>query len=207
MADMIISLLERIWKQSIRIDYANGLILSESSLMAAFYHHARLALETESGGLSVYTEPTFWWNDGPAQGSDQGRSRLCKPDVLIGTNLAGEKGRAVAVIEFEYMPWYRPDYRGDLGKLARIASSTKSYGATINVERGTEHVEDDDLYRNHLSVDEETVLVYAVIGRRDCDACMRLPNDTLQLPRHRFAHFTGSVRKGTEPEFETIRDE
>ena len=54
MADKIISLLERIWKQSIRIDYANGLIVSESSLMAAFYHYVRLALEPESGGLAVY---------------------------------------------------------------------------------------------------------------------------------------------------------
>lgn len=138
MAVVITHVLERIWKESIRADYVNGLIVSESSLMAAFYHHSRLALEAESDGNSVYTEPTLWWNEDPGE-SGRAPGRRCKPDLLIGKASAGEKGRAVAVVEFKYMPWYQPDYRGDIGKLARIANSKKAYGAMVNVEDGTEY--------------------------------------------------------------------
>lgn len=200
MADEIISILKSIWTEGVQGDYAKGLIVSESSLMAAFYHHARIALQVYSGGFTVYTEPTLWWNEVDGSSDEKDLSRLCKPDLLIGQGLPGERGRAVAVIEFKYKPWHRPDYRGDVKKLLRIAKSTTAYGAMINFESGTEHTS----VERHLRVDDETRLIYAAIGKRNCPACRTFSDEVIPFGRSRFLHFTGSVEKGDKPNFDTI---
>jgi hypothetical protein len=207
MNEKLTGVLEKVWTESIRRDYGNGLIVSESSLMAAFYHHARLALEAESGAYRVYTEPTFWWNEGEAPGTVGNSSRRCKPDVLIGKVAAGQQARAVAVIEFKYMPWYRPSYLGDIEKLVRISRSTTAYAAMIDCESGKEYDTRGPLASSHLQVDHDTQVIYAVIGERGCDACKRIPEADLQFGHGRFLHFTASVKKGTSPDFGTIRYE
>jgi hypothetical protein len=161
----IFPILERIWKKDIQKDYRDGLIVSESCLVAAFYHHARTHLEYP---YEVFAQPTFWWNDGTR---DMGKR--CEPDLLIGRRENQENRYIAAVIEFKYTPFAggKFDVKKDINKLAKIAASSESCGAMIDFETGTEF-DVPTIGRNslHARLDGTALLIYAIIGSAVADA-------------------------------------
>jgi hypothetical protein len=195
MASDILPVLERIWTKWIRDDYCAGLLVSESSLMSAFYHHARNEFAAWNG-ISVFTEPTLWWGTGAELA--QHDSRHCKPDLVIGRQ-GGDRRVAAAVIEFKYAPFTTVlPFETDIGKLVRLEAARNAYAAMITPATGKELV-DSDIH--HLQVCDDTLLVFAAIARKGSSACDVSLRD-IASPSRNFHHFHGSIAPGTEPHFE-----
>lgn len=190
MTASIRELLGKLWESEISDDFAHGLIVSESTLTAAFYHHIRLALAAFDDAFTVYTVPTLWWME---HSSDRTH---CWPDLLVGEMRNG-RGRAAAIVELKFQPYPRgnPQFKKDMKKLENLSRSTKALGARIDPASGEEFNSED----HHFRVDENTQLVYAAVAPsgRDClDRQLVLDHLNPADGQLRFGHFTGTVTPG-----------
>jgi hypothetical protein len=192
MTDQIRVILKEIWTENIRDDYDKALIVSESSLMSAFYHYLRIALP-KMKGFTAYTEPTFWWN-GDKDSSNQQKPGRYKPDLMIGQEIGGNKCRAAALIEFKCKPYYRPTLEGDINKLGKIAKLESAYGEMMDPGTGKAC----SVIGKNLHIDSQTLLAFAVIGQEGSPACKKFD---INFNRDRFLHFTGLIKKDGKHDF------
>lgn len=195
----ILKALDATWKGGVAEDYRNGLVVSESSLMSVWHHHLRMHFN--GSDCRIFTEPSLYLKQ------DE-RYRRYEPDIMLGGETPDGR-RALAVIEIKWVPFHRPDYLQDLGKLASLAQPTgESYCAAVCPQNGKEYSYESESKR-HFVVDVKTLFVFAAVGWDDSEALdwatisERFRSDGGDL--RRFAHFRGATTKiGNEfPTFET----